>query len=113
MDGAQARISPKEAGTVGVRLFEEIMSEHHPERVLLEGLASDERKGQWLVTVGFDTVRRSVAPKTLKVTRPNLNALGTLLESLSPGEYKREVVREFRTLTLKASDGSFVKLAHG
>ena len=110
MDGAQSKLSPKDAGAMGIQSFKEIMPEQSSQRVLLEGLEYDPDMDTWAVTIGFDTLR---PVPVARIVGPFQNALGSLIESLVERTVESEVVREFRTLYLKASDGSFVKMEHG
>ena len=109
MDGTQSKLSPRDAGSLGIQSFKEIMPEESSKRVLLEGLEYDTRTDLWAVTVGFDTTRLvpQVWPTTASIAaNPHISALG-------PPYGDKEIVREFRTLYLKASDGTFVKMEHG
>lgn len=65
--------------------------------VLLEGLELSADEREWRVTIGFDIGRqREVSPATLSF----LNL-----------EKAREPIRQFSTIHIDASDGSFIKLA--
>ena len=103
MDGTQSKLSPRDAGSWGIQSFKEIMPEESSKRVLLEGLEYDTRTDLWAVTVGFDTTR--LVPQVWPTTAS--------IAALGPPYGDKEIVREFRTLYLKASDGTFVKMEHG
>ena len=111
MDTLQNRLSPKDAGVLGVALFKEIMPLQSSDRVLLEGLNFDDENNLWEVTIGFDTFR--ILPETQTI-RPRFfgqsSAVRQLIESMAEKKIEQETVREFRTVYLKATDGSFVKM---
>ena len=111
MDTLQNRISPKDAGVLGVQLFKEVMPAETYDRVLLEGLVLDEVNDRWEVTVGFDTLRTIPdAERNIGGIYTGTSAVDTLARRLLGKTVAQEIVREFRTLYLKAADGSFVKM---
>lgn len=108
MDTLQTRLSPKDAGIRAAEIFREIMPDQTQNRMLLEGLDYDDKGDVWQVTLGFDTVRDMLTPHPLAA-----NIEGTLrrmADAFAERHAEREVVREFRTIYLKAADGSFVKM---
>lgn len=109
MDTLQNRISPRDAGVLGVQFFREVMPADTFDRVLLEGLELDEVDDRWEVTVGFDTFR---ATRGVGKAFPGIYDIGSssLSEMVLGKTAALDVVREFRTVYLKAADGSFVKM---
>ena len=100
MDTLQPVIAPKDAISVGSRYFHDIMADQPTKRVLLEGLEYIERQRRWIVTLGFDSVRK--VP---------LDGIGQMIHQAATGlPEKFEIVREFRTIHVSARDGSFIKM---
>ena len=110
MDGAQARLSPKDAGAKGIESFKQIMPLESYHRVLLEGLELDADSDRWIVTIGFDSIRPVLKQP---FSSGYDNALLKMFGSIAEKPVESEVVREFRTFILDASDGRFVKMEHG
>ena len=111
MDGVQSKLSPKDAGAMGIQSFKEIMPEQSSQRVLLEGLEYDPDMDTWAVTVGFDTVRSAPEPTVMLGSKPS--PVDQLRDWVIARKVESEVVREFRTFILNAKDGSLVKMKHG
>lgn len=111
MDTLQNRISPKDAGLLGVQFFKDVMPPENYDRVLLEGLELDEDNNRWEVTVGFDTFR-AIPEATMRIPgqHDTGSSIKSLIDSMVGKVIKPEIIREFRTVYLKAADGSFVKM---
>lgn len=103
-DGASPTVPPREAIILGMKYFNELMDDQPKTRVLLEGLSFEDASGNWVVTVGFDSERK----KPSRISP--LEALSGVPALLRPTEF--EIVREFRSVEISASDGQFVKLEH-
>lgn len=110
-DGATPTLSPKEAIALGRRYFDELMARQAGDRVLLEGLSLSDETGDWVVTFGFDS-ERPKAKRSLSIAALALGGIAaTMKDEISKLE-EFELVREFRSIHLSPSDGSFVKLEH-
>ncbi|MGQ0566350.1 MAG: hypothetical protein ACT4OK_14940 [Gemmobacter sp.] len=103
-DGTSPTISPREAIALGMKYFTELMEDQPTSRVLLEGLALEERTGNWVVTVGFDSERE--VPSRVSPLEAMTRALSSHYSATV------EIVREFRAVKLSSLDGQFVKLEH-
>ena len=110
MDTLQNKISPKDAGALGVKFFQDVMPSGSFDRVLLEGLELDDVNNRWEVTVGFDSVRALPKPEKVIPSIFAISAISRFVDEMSEKVVEQEIVREFRTVYLKASDGSFVKM---
>jgi hypothetical protein len=109
-DGASPTIPPRDAISLGMRYFNELMEGQAMARILLEGLGFDETSGNWVVTVGFDSQR--VKPQQYS---PAIRAIANALAKLPPPETlppEFEIVREFRAVHISSVDGAFVKMEH-
>lgn len=91
----QRNLSPKEAVTKAFEHFKELYADRTLRHLLLEGVRYEEQTNQWEVTIGFDIGREKTAGGQL-----------SFLDS------KREPIREFRVVRLKADDGTFMELDH-
>lgn len=109
-DGAAPTISPKEAIALGRQYFADLMGEQSSARVLLEGLSIDPLSGNWVVTMGFDSER--IKPKRSLISGGAFSELNKAIDQLSTKYQDTEMIREFRTVHLSSTDGSFVKLDH-
>jgi hypothetical protein len=110
-DGAQPTLSPSEAISLGRKYFTEMMSGQATKRVLLEGLHLDEQTGNWVVTFGFDSEREIPEPRYSSAPG-NALALAMPRNVLAGSMIRTELIREFRSIHLTSSDGSFVRLEH-
>ena len=88
------RITPKDAVQRAYEYFDDFYQDCRVKHRLLEGVRYDEQDNAWVVTIGFDLGRES------RVGLPSLF------------DDKREPIREFRIIRLRADDGSFVELDH-
>ena len=111
MDGAQSKLSPKDAGAMGIQSFKEIMPEQSSQRVLLEGLEFEPDQDIWVVTIGFDSWR--VVPEPEVLHESAFSALKKVILDMHDKTVVRQIVREFRTVYLNARDGTFVKMKQG
>ena len=91
----EQRLSPKQAVDEAFKHFKELYVGQGLKNLLLEGVRYDDVRDLWEVTIGFDIGREKVA--------------GGQLSFL---ENKREPIREFRIVRLKADDGTFMELDH-
>lgn len=105
-DGASPTLSPKEAIALGKKYCDELMEEQETPRVLLEGLQFDSRRGNWVVTFGFDSEREKLFTQSAAERMDEaMNPVASILRKPA-----MEILREFRSIHLSARDGKFVKL---
>jgi hypothetical protein len=105
-DGASPTLSPKEAIALGKTFFDELMEEQETPRLLLEGLQFDSRRGNWIVTFGFDSEReKPFTQSAAERMREGMSPIASLIHTPV-----MEILREFRSIHLSARDGKFVKL---
>lgn len=90
---AQKGLTAKEAIDVAFDVFAELFGDKPFKNVLLEGVEYVDARDEWLVTIGFDSGR----------TRQT-GAGGALFGQTT------ENIREGRVITLRASDGQFVRM---
>jgi len=91
----EQKLSPKQAVDEAFRHFKELYADRSLRHLLLEGIRYDEVRDIWEVTIGFDIGREKTAAGQLSFL-----------------ENKREPIREFRIVRLKADDGTFMELDH-
>ena len=103
---AHSKLSAKEAIEVAFGYFDDFF-DANPENIhhkLLESVEFDPEKEIWDITIGFNVGRavREATPKNAQ--------LAGILGSLST---EKEYAREFRTVTVSAVDGAFVRMRSG
>lgn len=91
-------MTAKQAVNKALSYFNEFFADQVIENVLLEELDFNESDQVWLVTIGFDTGRKSIR-------QPSLNALAALSQQeLTP-------IREARVFIIEDETGGLVKMS--
>lgn len=102
MEKDRTKLAPKEAVEKAFEHFRLFFAGQITDHVLLEELEHNDDKKEWRVVIGFDVGRE----KRGDGYGP---ASTSLLGGLMPHE--REPIREYRTIYLNDSDGSFIRMS--